>query len=105
MSLQDYRDFKSWDEIHPGDILTWWREDRYGGYKVEFVKPSDTSDTGFIGKSLEVPYETAEDIGKEEEFGTYIYPNKQFGTTMGWKVCDPISEYDPTQAGDTDEDI
>jgi hypothetical protein len=100
MSLQDYREFKSWDEIHPGDILTWWREGKYGGYKTEFIKM--TSGNGFLGEVIEDPYNSGK---KQDEYGAYIYPNKQFGTTMGWKVHSPFSEYDPTQVGDTDEDI
>jgi hypothetical protein len=98
MSLQDYRDFKSWDEIHPGDILTWWREGEYEGYKIEFIKI--TSEKSILGKVIENPVRTT--VGDVEGYGNYIYPCI---VAAGWKVHSPFSEYDPTQVGDTDEDI
>lgn len=99
MNLQDFRDFSSWDEIQPGDILTWWRDDRYAGCEVSFISRRLGT---MVAKVVIGPISS----GKEtEEYCDDIYHHQGYMVNQGWKVRFTERPYDPTQAGDTDEDI
>ncbi len=100
MNSQDFRDFTSWDEIQPGDILTWWAYGEYKGYEVEYIQRVDAS--SISAKTLKTPYSSGITV---ENFSSARYPTEVFSVVQGWKVKITEQPYDPTQAGDTEDDI
>lgn len=102
-----YRIFSSWDEVSPGDKLLWICEDKYMGTAIEFTSYQSGSPFSLVhGKTLEVPEDEAIEDYTEDGWSVAIYPEKYDGIrSLGWAIEENLFKYDPTQAGDTDEDI
>lgn len=100
MTSLDCREFSSWDEIKPGDKLVWvTRGEVSKQYLVVFESVIDQSMKGDnISKFKEEDYD-------DEGWSTDIYPRVWGSMTCGWKLVQEQYQYDPSQQGDTEDDI
>lgn len=105
MTERTFREFKSWDEVSPGDTLLWIVNGRYQGTAAVFISIEGALPL-LTAKCIEVPDEDDEDPDDYSDTGwaTNIHPDNTYvGGSLGWALEGYATfKYDPTQQPEDD---
>lgn len=101
MNSQDFNTFQSWDDVSVGDHLVFKDVGHHSIHiVVEFERIEHSPFSRMIGSIVEDPSDT---YGSNTEWSSSIFNDGPYGS--GWALVRREYQYDPSQQGDTEDDI